>query len=144
MTNIAWGETEYYISIKAECFILCIARAGQWFKCYIEFPLHSLTTIKHTKFAHSDNKLHRIQTKLDLFQHLTVLSSAERAEKNLLKAFWFFATSVSGSISISWSIAVSALREIKRKVCGRDANKAWGKASCFIIIEAMCRVLYFA
>ena len=41
------------------------------------------------------------------------------------------------------SIAASALREIKHEARGRDANKARGKAECFISIEATRRVLYF-
>ena len=37
-----------------------------------------------------------------------------------------------------------ALRNIKHEARGRHANKAQGKAECFISIEAACRVLYSA
>ena len=32
---------------------------------------------------------------------------------------------------------------MKHEACGLDANKAQGKAKCFISIEAMCQVLLF-
>ena len=35
---------------------------------------------------------------------------------------------------------MSALREIKYEAHHQDANKAWGKAECFISIEAACQV----
>ena len=62
MPNIARGEAECYISIKAECRVLYFMYST-W-QGYKEFPL---ATIKHTKFADFDDTLHRIQTKLVLF-----------------------------------------------------------------------------
>ena len=40
-------------------------------------------------------------------------------------------------------MATSAIHKIKHKVHGRDANKAQGKAKCFIGIEVACQELYF-
>ena len=37
----------------------------------------------------------------------------------------------------SWSIATSVLQVIKQETHGQDANKVWGKAKCFINIDAM-------
>ena len=39
-------------------------------------------------------------------------------------------------------MAASAIHKIKHKVCGRDANKAQGKAECFISIKAVHWVLF--
>ena len=66
MANIAQCEAECYISIEAECrvFILCSYSYSMWqandlAKCYKELLKHSLATIKHTKFADFDDKLHQ-------------------------------------------------------------------------------------
>ena len=40
-------------------------------------------------------------------------------------------------------MAASAIRQIMHEACDRDANKARGKAECFIGIEAAHPVLYF-
>ena len=37
---------------------------------------------------------------------------------------------------------MSVVHEIKHKVCGRDANKAWGEAQWLISIEAALRMLF--
>ena len=47
------------------------------------------------------------------------------------------------AIMYSWSIATSVLQVIKQETCGQDANKVWGKAKCFINIEAMRWIFYF-
>ena len=76
MIYIVQGEAECYISIEAKCRVLYFMYStwqGNDFKCYKEFPLHSLITIKHTKFANSDNKLHRIRTELDFSNTLLCL-----------------------------------------------------------------------
>ena len=40
-------------------------------------------------------------------------------------------------------MAVSTIRKIKHEACTQDANKARGKAECFIGIKVARRVLYF-
>ena len=68
MANIAWGEAECYISIEAECFILCIARGRAMILSVIKnfINIHS-PPLNIPKFADFDDKLHRIQTNLVLF-----------------------------------------------------------------------------
>ena len=40
-------------------------------------------------------------------------------------------------------MAIRAIRKIKHEARGQDANKAQGKAKCFIGIKVACQVLYF-
>ena len=70
MANIARGEAKCYISIEAECRVLYFpysTRQGNDLSIIKNFLTFTLATIKHTKFADFDNKLHRIRTKLVLF-----------------------------------------------------------------------------
>ena len=67
MANIAQGEAECYISIKAECQVLYFTYST-WQGNDLSVIKNSLTitcaVIKHTKFADFDDKLHRIRTTL--------------------------------------------------------------------------------
>ena len=40
-------------------------------------------------------------------------------------------------------MAASVIHKIQYDACGQDANKAQGKAECFIVIEAVRQVLYW-
>ena len=70
MANIARGEAKCYISIEAECRVLYFPYStwqGNDLSVIKNFLTFTRATIKHTKFADFDNKLHRIRTKLVLF-----------------------------------------------------------------------------
>ena len=70
MANIARGEAECYISIEAECRVLYFPYStwqGNDLSVIKNFLTFTRATIKHTKFADFDDRLHRIRTKLILF-----------------------------------------------------------------------------
>ena len=70
MANIAWGEADCYISIEAECQVLYFTYSmwqGNDLSVIKNFLTFIRATIKHTKFADFDDRLHRIRTKLVLF-----------------------------------------------------------------------------
>ena len=63
MANLVRGKAECHISIDAECrvlyFVYSTCQENDLSIIYKEFPLHSLASIKHTKFANFVNKLHQ-------------------------------------------------------------------------------------
>ena len=66
MTNIARGKAKCYISIEAECRVLYFTYST-WQGNDLSVIKNSLATIKHTKFADFDDKLHQIRTSMVLF-----------------------------------------------------------------------------
>ena len=70
MANIARGKAECYINIEAEFQVLYFPYSmwqGNDLSVIKNFLTFIRATIKHTKFANFDNRLHRIRTKLVLF-----------------------------------------------------------------------------
>ena len=98
MANIARGKAECYISIKAECRVL--------YFMYSMWQGNNLSVLKnHSPQLNipslptwTTNYIKSAQNWICSNTLATVLSSAERAKKNLLKAFRFFVIRVSGSI----------------------------------------------